>query len=169
MQRPRTNIIVAMAENGAIGRDGDLPWRISADLKRFKSITMGHPIIMGRKTYESLPRGPLPGRQNIIITRQADYEHEQLNDDCVVVDSFINAINLSQARAELMVIGGAAIYAEALATASRIFLTEVHAEINGDVYFPDFARRCWTETLRLPRQSDDKSGYEYSFVVLEKA
>ena len=169
MTSPRINIIVAMADNRVIGRDGDLPWRISADLKRFKSITMGHPIVMGRKTFESLPRGPLPGRQNIIVSRQTDYRHELMNADCLLVSSFAAAIDAARDRKELMIIGGAAIYAAALTQATRLFLTEVHATIDGDVYFPDFHRSRWTETMRTPRLADQQSEQDYSFVVLEKA
>lgn len=159
---------MAVAENGVIGRDGDLPWRLSADLQRFKKITMGYPIIMGRKTFESLPSGPLPGRQNVIITRQNGYANEDLNADCLVCSCLDDAREALESQTELMIIGGAAIYAEALKIAKRIFLTEVHAEVEGDVYFPSFDRQLWTETYRQ-RCYDGSAGFDYSFIVLERA
>lgn len=164
----RVNIIVAAAENGVIGRAGDLPWRISADLKRFKRITIGHPIVMGRKTFESLP-SPLPGRKNIIVTRQRNYSHEQINDNCLVVSSLDEAMVSEKHAKELMVIGGAAIYREALPHSQRMFFTEVHASVDGDVYFPEFSKAQWTETHRDPQLNDTTSRYHYSFVVLERA
>ena len=164
----RTNIIVAVAENGVIGRDGDLPWRISADLQRFKKITMGYPIVMGRKTFESLPNGPLPGRQNVIITRQNDYSNDYLNANCLVFSCLDDARKALESEVELMIIGGAAIYAEALKMAKRIFLTEVHAEVEGDVYFPSFDKQLWTETYRQ-HCNDSDIKLDCSFVVLERA
>ena len=164
----RVNIVVAASENGVIGRDGDLPWRIPADLKRFKQITMGHPVIMGRKTFESLPK-VLPGRTNIIITRQPNYRNEKLNDHCLVVNSLSNATSRLRNCPEVMVIGGAAIYAEALSMAKRIFITEVSGEVIGDVSFPPFERSIWTETLRSKLKHDDSAQRPYSFVVLERA
>ncbi|MEM7466268.1 MAG: dihydrofolate reductase [Pseudomonadota bacterium] len=165
----RINIIVATAANGVIGRDGDLPWHISADLKRFKRITMGHPIVMGRKTFESLPRGPLPGRRNIIVTRQQKYENRTLSKDCLVVDSMSAAITATVSHDEMMVIGGAALYAEALPVSRRIFLTEVHAEVEGDVYCPPIERPQWTETLRSSNLREAGDPFDHSFVVLERA
>lgn len=164
----RVNIIVAAAENGVIGRDGDLPWRISADLKRFKEITMGHPVIMGRKTFDSLPK-VLPGRKNIVVTRQENYYSEKLNEHCVIENSLSSAISSVSRSAEIMVIGGAAIYEEALPIAKRLFITEVHETVVGDASFPDFSRETWTETLRSPQLHDDSSEHPYSFVVLERA
>ena len=169
MPGSRTNIIVAVAENGVIGRDGDLPWRISEDLKRFKVITMGHPIVMGRKTYESLPNGPLPGRQNVVISRQTNYQHDSLDDACLVCPSLTAARKLCGDYSELMIIGGAGLYAEALPLATRIFLTEVHAAVSGDVYFPAFDRSQWTETYRQSGECSGNWDYDYSFVVLERA
>lgn len=164
----RVNIIVAAAENGVIGRGGDLPWRISADLKRFKQITMGKPIVMGRKTFESLPR-VLPGRKNIVVTRQQHYKNEKLNEDCLVVNSLARAMSIMESEAEIMVIGGAAIYLEALPLARRLFFTEIHEHVEGDVYFPRFAKNGWTETQRLPQLNDTVSEHRYSFVVFERA
>lgn len=162
----RTSIIVAMAENGVIGLEGGMPWHISADLKHFKAVTMGKPIIMGRKTYESIGR-PLPGRTNIVITRQADYEAEGV----VVAGSMDEAIaaagEVEGAGGEVMVIGGAEIYRAALAGADRIYLTEVAGEPEGDVYFPRFHKGEWSETGReeFPAVGDAPA---YSFVTLER-
>ena len=124
---------------------------------------------MGRKTFESLPRGPLPGRRNIIVSRHADYHHDLMNADCVLVSSLSEATEAAEDHPELMIIGGAAIYAAALTQATRLFLTEVHATIEGDVFFPTFCRSEWTETWRSARQLDAQSSHEYSFLVLEKA
>ena len=124
---------------------------------------------MGRKTFESLPNGPLPGRQNVVITRQADFSHQGLSPDCLVCSSMAAAHAALSERTELMIIGGAAIYAEALGVAKRIFMTEVHAEVDGDVYFPDFDRSLWTETFRQSHRNDTNAAFDYSFVVLERA
>ncbi len=162
------NIVVAAAENGVIGREGDLPWRIPADLKRFKQITMGHPVVMGRKTFESLPK-VLPGGTNIIITRQHNYQNEKLNEHCRVEHSLSDATLKLGSCPEVMVIGGAAIYAEALSMAKRIFITEVAGNVVGDVSFPPFERSPWTETLRSSQGNDQSAQHLYSFVVLERA
>lgn len=164
----RVNIVVAMANNRVIGRKGELPWKISADLKRFKQITLGHSIVMGRKTFESLPR-VLPGRKNIIVSNQHNYQHPKLDDQCVVVKSLEAAIALPHETNELMVIGGAVIYQHALSLATRVFLTNVHAEVAGDVYFPEFAQAWWTLTDRSALISEPSAEYGYSFSVLERA
>lgn len=170
MPQTRTNLIVAVAENGVIGRDGDLPWRIPADLKRFKKITMGHPLVMGRKTFESLPNGPLPGRLNVVITRQKEYkQHPLIDDSCLVCCSLDEARLALDDKPELMIIGGASIYAEALSEAKRIFLTEVHARVPGDVSFPKFNRDAWTQTFTQSFPATVDAEYSHSFVVLERA
>ncbi len=158
----RISIIVAMAEGGVIGLDGGMPWHISADLKHFKAVTMGKPIIMGRKTCESIGRA-LPGRTNIVITRQADYVAEGM----AVANSLDAALDLAGEAEEAMIIGGAEIYRAALPGAGRIYLTEVGGEPEGDVYFPRFERGEWEETEReaFPALGDAPA---YSFVVLER-
>jgi len=167
-EAPRLCLIVAMAENRVIGKDGDLPWRLPEDMKWFKETTMGKPLIMGRNTWESLPRKPLPGRANIVLTGQADYEAE----GAIVVNDYGTAVeNAKQAAVEagadeIMIIGGAQVYKAALANADRLYLTEVHAAIDGDTVFPEFERSDWREISRNDRQPEE--GPAYSFVVLER-
>jgi dihydrofolate reductase len=139
----RINVVVAMASNGIIGRDGGLPWRLPADLKHFKTITMGYPIVMGRKTHESIGR-VLPGRLNIVVSRQREYSAH----GCVVAGSFDGAVLAAGSASEIMVVGGARLYAESLTRASRIYLTEVHAEIEGDTEFPPIDCGEWAEIAR---------------------
>ncbi len=136
IMKPRINIIAAVCSNGAIGRNGELLFRISEDLKRFKSLTMGRPIIMGRKTFESFPKGPLPGRRNIVITRRKDYAPEGAE----VVGSPEEALNLCNDSEEVFIIGGAEIYREFLPLADALLLTEIDAApTDADAFFPDFA------------------------------
>lgn len=162
----RISIIVAMGESSVIGLEGGMPWRIPADLKHFKRITMGKPIIMGRKTHESIGRA-LPGRTNIVITRQSDYEAKGVE----VTDSMDAALqaaeNVAGNSGEAMIIGGAEIYRAALPIADRIHLTEVGSAPKGDVYFPRFERDEWHETEReeFPAIGDVPA---YSFVMLER-
>lgn len=158
----RISLIVAVAENGVIGRDGDLPWRIPADLKFFKATTTGHPIVMGRKTHQSIGRA-LPGRTNIVITRDSDF----VGVDIAVVGDFDAALLAAGDAAEVMVIGGAQIYELALPRAERIYLTEVHVAADGDTHFPDLDRNIWRETARVdhPAEGDTPA---FSFVTLER-
>ncbi len=157
------SIIVAMDKKGVIGLDGDLPWHLSSDLKHFKAITMGKPLIMGRKTHESIGR-PLPGRKNIVLTHANEFEAE----GCMVVHSLEDAFEIAGDVGEVMIMGGAGIYAEALSHANRIYLTEVHADVNGDVYFPGFDMGDWVEVEREDHSADEKNEFDFSFVVLEK-
>ena len=129
----RLSICVAMAENRVIGKDNKMPWHLSADLRYFKKITMGKPILMGRKTYESIGR-PLPGRQNIIISRNPDYQ--QLG--CEVYHSIDSAIDACSGKEELMIIGGASFYQAMLPKASYLYLTRIHKTFDGDTFFPEF-------------------------------
>jgi dihydrofolate reductase len=157
------SIVVAMSTNGLIGRDGELPWHLSADLQHFKTITMGKAIVMGRLTHESIGR-PLPGRENIILTRDPDYEAN----GCTVIHDLQQFLaGYSQAE-EIMIIGGAQLYAQTLALASKLLITEVHAELAGDTYFPVFARDQWRETERRRFAADEKNEFDYSFVVLQR-
>lgn len=153
-------LVVARAENGVIGAGGGLPWRLSEDLKRFKRLTLGKPCIMGRKTWESLPKKPLPGRTNIILTRQGDFAA----DGAAVVRSLDEAIALADQEnpSEIMVIGGADIFAAALPRAVRIHLTEVHAAPDGDVRLPAFDPQAWHEVSR------ETAGSTHSYVTLER-
>jgi dihydrofolate reductase len=147
-------IIAALSSNGVIGDHGKIPWHISDDLKRFKKLTMGHPIIMGRKTYESIGR-PLPGRTNIVLTRNADF---QPPDGVQVCSSLSVALDACRGAGETTayVIGGGEIYREALPVADTLALTHVHREVQGDAHFPAFDRAQWTETNR-----EDHAEYSY--------
>ncbi len=156
------SISVAMGSNSAIGIDNKMPWHLSADLQNFKKITMGKPILMGRKTFESIGR-PLPGRENIVITRNPDYRPS----GCSVYHSIEAALLDCQAE-ELMVIGGASFYQAMLPIAERIYLTRIHQEFSADTYFPEFDITAWREVQRLDINDDASVGFAYSFIVLEK-
>ncbi|HIF52251.1 MAG TPA: type 3 dihydrofolate reductase [Thiotrichaceae bacterium] len=157
------SIIVAMDRNRVIGRGDTLPWHISTDLKNFKKITMGNPIIMGRKTHESIGR-PLPGRENIILTRDKNYTSE----GCTVLHSMDEIFEHCKEVDEVMITGGSEIYKLSLEQATRLYLTEVHTEIEGDTFFPEFDRSEWREVSREDHSSDEKNEFDYSFVLLER-
>jgi len=152
-------LVVAIADNGVIGKDGAIPWRIPEDMKRFKALTMGHTVVMGRKTWDSLPKKPLLGRVNVVVTRQKDWQ----------ADGAVPAGSLGQATAgtsgTVMVIGGAEIYERALLLASRIELTEVHRAFDGDAKFI-LDRSGWKETFREDHVTPD--GLRYSYVTLSR-
>ncbi|MBK19654.1 MAG: dihydrofolate reductase [Rhodospirillaceae bacterium] len=166
----RLSLIVAVAENGVIGRDNDLPWRLSGDLQHFKSLTMGKPIIMGRKTYESIGR-PLPGRTNIVMTRDPQFSADGIE----VVNSLDNAMAMGEQAAkiaqvdELVVIGGANVYAAALPEADRLYITEVHMTVDGDVKFPEINQDGWTEVSREFKCAAPEETCDYSFVVYDRS
>ena len=158
------SMIVGMAQNRVIGKDNQLPWHLPADLAWFKKTTMGKPIIMGRKTHESIGK-PLPGRQNIIITRNQDLSF----DGCDVVNSPDEAIALVTDEPELMVIGGALIYELFLPMAERLYITQVQSEVAGDAFFPDYeAVADWKLSFVENHEADDHNIYPYSFQKLEK-
>ena len=154
-------LIAAVAANGVIGADNTLPWRIADDLKRFKALTLGHPIIMGRKTWESLGHA-LPGRHNIVITRNPGYCAQGAS----VVTSVAAAIAACSNEATIFVIGGAEIYTQTLALAHRMELTEIHVEVAGDARFPDIDRNAWQELARESRS--DPTGLAYDFVSYQR-
>ncbi|MBL4774764.1 MAG: type 3 dihydrofolate reductase [Mariprofundus sp.] len=159
----KLSLIWAMDRNGLIGRDNALPWKLPADMAWFKKNTMGKPILMGRKTYESIGR-PLPGRKNLILTRQAD-----LNiDGCIVVHSLEEAQAAVPDADEIMVMGGSEIYTLLLAQADRLYITNIDAEFEGDAWFPAFDRSAWQEVSHECHQPDDKNIYAYAFVLLER-
>lgn len=162
----RISMIVAMTRERVIGRRGGLPWRIPGDLKHFKSLTLGKPILMGRKTHESIGK-PLPGRSNIVITRDRGYGKEGIE----VVHGLDGALGLAEEGGadEAMIIGGAEIYRLALPVAERLYVTEVHAEVAGDTYFPDTPADAWREVSRQDHEADGTGTPAYSFVVLERA
>ncbi len=155
--------IVAMSENRVIGKDNKLLWHLPADLAHFKRVTMGKPILMGRKTFESIGR-PLPGRCNVIITRNKDYHAE----GCVIVNSPHTALEAVADSDEAFVIGGAELYQLLLPKVQRIYLTVVHHHFNGDAYFPEIDLTEWTESHRIDHKADEKNNYPFSFVMLER-
>ncbi|MCP3670217.1 MAG: type 3 dihydrofolate reductase [Gammaproteobacteria bacterium] len=161
--RPLISIIVAMAENRVIGSDNALPWHLPADLKHFKAMTLGKPIIMGRKTWESLP-GKLPDRTHIIITANSDYAVA----DCVVVHSLEAALEAAGDVPEVMIVGGAMLYRQALPLADRLYLTLVEAQVEGDAWFPEYDPAQWQEIARQRHPSDGKNPYAYSFLALSR-
>lgn len=161
-------LMVAAASNGVIGRDNQLPWHLPKDLQYFKQTTMGKPVIMGRKTFDSIGR-PLPGRANIVVTRQPDYQAEGIH----VVNSLEQGLALAQQLAaeksldEVMVIGGAELYRQSLPTIERVYLTKVHADVEGDAFFPslDDAWQCVSEERH---SACERNPYDYSFCVYER-
>jgi dihydrofolate reductase len=155
------SVIAAVARNGVIGRDNTLPWHLPEDLKHFRQLTMGHHIIMGRKTYESLGR-LLPGRITVVVSRQPGYRVE----GAITAGSLSDAVAACGADAEVFVIGGAELYREALDMADRLYLTEIHADFEGDASFPDYDHAAWQETAR--HHAAGAGGLPYSFVTYER-
>ncbi len=159
---PRLSLIAAIAANGVIGSDNAMPWHLSEDLKRFRALTLGHAVVMGRRTFESIGR-PLPGRRNIVITRNPGWRAP----GCDAVASLDEALDLCGGDAgEVFVIGGAQIYAEALPRAQRLYLTEIHRDFPGDTRFPDFDRRDWREVSR--QRGGAAEGFDYDFAVYDR-
>jgi dihydrofolate reductase len=159
-----TAIVVARADNGVIGRDNQLPWHLPADLRHFKQLTTGHPIVMGRRTYDSIAR-PLPNRRNIVVTRQPDWQAEGVE----VAYSVLGALELARQSDEVVfVIGGAEIYREALPAVDTVYLTEVHYAPEGDAVLPDFTSDDWREEARERHEPDERHAYAYSFVTLRR-
>jgi len=163
------SLIVAVAENGVIGRDGGLPWQISADLKHFKTLTMGKPMIMGRKTFDSIGK-PLPGRTSIVITRRKDFAP----DGVIVANAWPAALEAAAKtlkesdQQEVMVIGGAEIYALAMSGAKRLYVTEVHEVVEGDTVFPEIDKNRWQEIRREKHAPDNPAEPSFSFVTYEQ-
>jgi dihydrofolate reductase len=157
------SMIAAMASNRVIGKENQMPWHLPADFSWFKRCTLGKPIIMGRKTYESIGR-PLPGRQNIVISRNRDLHIEGVD----IVDSLESALALVSHSEEVMVIGGGSIYQACLPLASRLYLTYIQSEIDGDTCFPDIGP-SWRESYREDYAKDEKNAYDMSFVILDKS
>ena len=156
-------IVAAIARNGVIGQDNQLPWHLPADLRHFRQLTLGKPVIMGRKTFESIGK-PLPGRDNIVISRQKDYEVLGAR----VVPSIADALNETGSAAEAMVIGGAMIYELVLPLCQRMQLTLVDADIPGDSRFPAYDAREWDEVARDHHPADAENDYDYSFITLKR-
>ena len=157
-------IVVAVAENNVIGKDNQLIWHLPADLRFFKNLTMGHPILMGRKTFESIGK-PLPGRTTVIITRQPDFEAP----GCIVVNSVDAAISEAQTiDQDVYIIGGAEIYKQALAKTDTIYLTRVHHTFEGDTFFPELDENDWEMISEEKHEPDEKNKYSYSFITLKR-
>ena len=159
----RRSLVVAMARNRVIGRDNALPWRLPADLAHFKKVTMGHPIVMGRRTYESIGRA-LPGRTNIVVTRNAAFSAP----GCIVVASLDAAWKAAGEADEVCVIGGTSLFEEALPIADVIHLTEIEAEVAGDTYFPNFDRSEWREKEIARQPTDQRHAYPMRILELER-
>ncbi len=160
MQR---SLVVAVARNGVIGRDNQLPWRLPDDLAYFKRVTMGRAVIMGRRTYQSIGK-PLPGRTNIVVTRDPEFRAP----GCVVARSLDAAWRAAAGADEACVIGGSSLFGEALPTADVIHLTEVEADVEGDTYFPPFDRSEWRETEVARHAADERHAYPFRIVRLER-
>lgn len=159
----KLSIVAAVAENGVIGLDKGIPWHLPADLAHFKTLTMGKPILMGRKTFESIGR-PLPGRHNVVVSRDPLRSFA----GCSIVGSFEDALELLKLAEEVMVIGGAEIYRLALPLADRLYLTRVHASFEGDTYFPDYDPDLWREVAIEEHAPDARNSYAYSFLILDR-
>jgi dihydrofolate reductase len=157
----RLNIIVAMARNGVIGIDNKMPWHIPGELKYFKNLTMGHHIIMGRKTYDSIGR-PLPGRTTIIVTHDPEY----VQDGCLVAHSMEEAVDLAVRDDQVFFVGGSSLYKQALPLVERMYITEIQADYEGDAHFPAFDRKAWREVSRVSQVAGD--GLAFDYVVYER-
>lgn len=160
---PFVSLIVAMAQNGVIGRDNTLPWRLPEDLKRFRAFTLGKPILMGRKTFESIGR-PLPGRTNFVLTRDRGWSAAGVT----VVHSVEAALAQAVGNEELVAIGGAEIYRLVLPFARRIYLTHVHADVPGDTFFPEFDAAQWADVECSVHPADERHAYPVTFMTLER-
>jgi len=157
-------MIAAMTEQRVIGIKNTLPWKLPNDMKWFRQNTLGKPIVMGRKTFESFGAKPLPGRTNIIITRDQSYQAE----DCVVVYSIDEALKAAGDVDEVMIIGGASFYEQMLPKADRLYLTFVEAEIEGDAWFPEFDLNDWNEIESIHHEKDEKNAYPHKFVIFDR-
>ncbi len=157
------SVIVAMDENRLIGSNNTLPWHLPADLRYFRASTLGKPVVMGRKTFESIGK-PLPGRRNIVVTRNPDFAAE----GCEVVNDIDAAIELCADCEEIMLIGGATLYAQVLPRASRLYLTRIHHAFDGDTWFPEIDEAAWRVENRQDFDPDHNNPYPYSFIKLRR-
>lgn len=169
MSEPCLSLIVATAENGTIGRDNQLPWHLPGDLAYFKRTTLGKPVLMGRKTFESIGR-PLPGRPNLVITRQQQWQAEGVTVCHSLEQAIAEARQMPEAieKGEIMVIGGAELYRQALPMADRIYLTQVHAQVEGDAWFPELDADHWRQVSSQRHGAEGFNPYDYSFIVLSR-
>lgn len=152
------SLIVAMTQNRVIGLDGDMPWRMSDDLRRFKRLTMGHHILMGRKTFESIGR-PLPGRVSVVISRTASFDHADIR----IARSLDDALQIAAHDDELFITGGAQIFELALPLVQRVYLTRIHVKLEGDTFFPEVDWKQWKLTEQEHHTADDRNQYDYTF------
>ena len=162
MKKPTVSIIVAMAKNRVIGKDNDMPWHLPADLQHFRKMTSGKPIIMGRKTYESIGR-PLPKRHNIIISRNSDYVVE----GCDVVDSLDAAVKVAGDVEELFIIGGGFLYNQTIDAADKLYLTFIDLDVEGDTFFPNYEHLNTTKVFSEEHSKDEKNPYDYEFTIFD--
>jgi dihydrofolate reductase len=161
LSRPQLYLVAAVAANGIIGANGRLPWHLREDLKHFKRLTLGHPVIMGRRTWESLP-APLPGRDNVVVTRSAGYEAP----GAALANSLEAALALCSGEPVAFVIGGSRLFAESLPLAAGLVMTEIHRDYPGDAWFPQWERAHWRESQREPHTAAD--GTRFDFVLYER-
>lgn len=159
----RVSILVAYDQNRAIGFGNKLPWHLPADLKRFKALTMGHHIVMGRKTYESIGK-PLPGRMNVVVTRELGYRAE----GSIVVDTLERGLEVAQSDSEIFIIGGAQIFVQMLPFCDRQYATEIHAAFEADTYFPQSDAQAWRETSRERHDADELNPHPFDFVIYDR-
>jgi len=174
MHVPAIAVVVARGRNGVIGRDGDLPWKLRSDLQRFKAVTLGKPCIMGRSTWESLPLKPLPGRLNLVLTRDMSYQESGKARGAVVCTSLDEALDIARETAvdddvhEVCVIGGTAVFEAVLPRARRLYITEVEAEPEGDAWFPSFDESLFREIEVEHHRAGDRDDHDFAFRVLER-
>lgn len=174
MITPTIALVVARGTNGVIGVDGDLPWRLRSDLQRFKQITMGKPCIMGRSTWESLPLKPLPGRLNVVLTRDMSYEEQGKAKGALVCSNLDEALDIARETAadddlhEIYVIGGAALFEAVMPRVRRLYVTEVEAAPDGDVFFPAFDESAFHEVENERHDAGEKDDHAFSFRILER-
>lgn len=171
IKRPRLSLVAAVADNGVIGKGNDLPWRLKSDMKWFKQITQFKPVIMGSNTWDSLPRKPLPGRMNIVLTRDLKFEAE----GAIVCNSLFEALELAREQAldegldDICVIGGANLYAQVLPKADRLYITHVHASPEGDVHFPEIDRKAWVEISSEPHPKAEEDDFDFTIKIYERS
>ncbi len=163
--QPKISIVAAVARNRAIGRDNRLLWHLPADMKYFKQLTMGHPVLMGRRTFESLPAGPLPGRTNIVLRSPGA---PPLPEGCLEASSLREALSKGMPASEVFVIGGGEVYRQCLPLASTLYITWVHADFHADTFFPPLDPETWNEVKRTDCKADEKHPYDYSFSVYRR-
>src|SRR5690606_5517942 len=164
MSDTKITLIVAAAENNAIGKDNKMPWHLPNDFKYFKKNTLEHSVVMGRKTFESIGK-PLPERRNIILTRDMNYTHEEVD----VANSVQEVQNYCRDEREIFIIGGAEIYKQTLPLADKVLLTRVHTTINGDAYFPELLEHEWNLVSAEKHEKDEKHAFDYTFELYERA